>query len=58
MLLVSSTSSILKLILIPIDTLDVFLQVEGKEGIQKLRNKISNYGIKVLYCGVSPPDNL
>jgi hypothetical protein len=39
---------------VPIDTFDVFLQVEGKKGITKLYNKTKVHGIKVLYYGASP----
>ena len=52
--LISSVSSIVKLSIIPVDTLDVFLQVEGKKGINILYNKIRTHGIKVLYYGVNP----
>ena len=54
LLLISSVSSIVKLSIVPVDTLDVFLQVEGKQGVNILYNKIQKHGIKVLYYGVNP----
>jgi len=38
-------------VLMPIDTLKTTLQVEGKNGINLLKNKISNNGVRVLYNG-------
>ena len=35
----------------PLDTLDVILQVEGKPGYSILKNKIKNHGMSVLYHG-------
>lgn len=37
--------------LMPIDTLKSSLQVNNKEGVQILKNKISNHGFRVLYNG-------
>tara|TARA_B100001142_G_C14172645_1_gene592879 strand:- start:178 stop:978 length:801 start_codon:yes stop_codon:yes gene_type:complete len=54
LLIISSVSSITRLGVIPIDTLDVFLQVEGNKGINTLYNKTKDHGIKVLYYGASP----
>lgn len=54
LLYISSVSSITKLCVLPIDTLDVFLQVEGNKGANTLYNKTKNHGIKVLYYGASP----
>ena len=51
---ISSISSFLKLMFVPIDTLDIFLQVEGKKGIQSLKNKVNNKGVRVLYYGLTP----
>ena len=54
LLFISSVSSIIKLSIVPIDTLDVFLQVEGKPGAKMLYNKINTYGPRVLYYGITP----
>ena len=35
----------------PIDTTKTMLQVEGKDGITKLKNKIKQGGPKVMYAG-------
>lgn len=51
---IASVSSLVKLSIVPVDTLDVFLQVEGKKGKNMLTNKIKTHGVKVLYYGLSP----
>ena len=54
LMFISSVSSFLKLMFVPIDTLDIFLQVEGKNGIKILKDKVNNHGVKVLYYGLTP----
>ena len=54
LMFISSISSLLKLAFVPIDTLDIFLQVEGKKGIQTLKNKVNSQGVRVLYYGLTP----
>ena len=54
LLCISSVSSITRFTVLPIDTLDVFLQVEGNKGVNTLYNKTKEHGIKVLYYGASP----
>ena len=51
---ISSVSSLLKFTFVPIDTLDIFLQVEGKKGIETLKNKVNSQGVRVLYYGLTP----
>ena len=50
-LLASMGSMLWRINLMPIDTLDVMLQVEGKSGYKILKDKIKNDGIRVLYHG-------
>ena len=47
----SSTASLCRLSLMPIDAWKTSLQVEGKDGINLLKKRISNNGIKTLYNG-------
>lgn len=47
----SSIASIWRIFIMPIDSLKTVMQVEGSNGIRLLRNKINNYGIRVLYHG-------
>ena len=47
----SSIAASTRAFLMPIDTLKTTLQVEGKNGLNLLKNKISNNGIRVLYHG-------
>lgn len=54
LLTIASISSFAKLSVIPIDTLDMFLQVEGKKGFNILYDKIKNNGYRVLYYGSTP----
>jgi len=54
LLFIAATSSLTKLSLVPIDTLDVVLQVEGTKGVNLLKKKIKNNGYKVLYYGTTP----
>jgi len=54
LLFISTISSLTKLSLVPIDTLDVVLQVEGKKGINILKTKIKKNGYNVLYYGATP----
>ena len=54
LMFISSISSLLKLAFVPIDTLDIFLQVEGKKGVQTLKNKVNSQGVRVLYYGLTP----
>ena len=51
--IISFSSCLTRLMIVPIDTLDMFLQVEGKQGFNLLKNKVKNEGIKVLYHGSS-----
>ena len=54
LLFISTISSLTKLSLIPLDTLDVVLQVEGKKGVTMLKKKIKSNGYNVLYYGATP----
>ena len=54
LIFISSVSSLLKFTFVPIDTLDIFLQVEGKKGIETLKNKVNSQGVRVLYYGLTP----
>ena len=54
LLFISTISSITRLGVIPIDTLDIFLQVEGNKGVSTLYNKTKDHGLRVLYYGASP----
>jgi hypothetical protein len=47
----SSLSTFIRLNLIPLDNLDNMLQVEGKRAFTKLKYKINNYGLGILYYG-------
>jgi len=47
----STMASSCRLFLMPLDTIKTSLQVEGKNGISILRNKINNNGIRVMYNG-------
>lgn len=47
----SSIAGIWRINLMPIDTCKTIMQVEGKNGISILRNKIKSNGVKVLYHG-------
>lgn len=54
LLFIASSSSLIKLSIIPVDTLDVLLQVEGNQGPKILYNKLQYHGPKVLYYGLTP----
>lgn len=47
----SSTASLFRISLMPIDALKTTLQVEGKHGINLLKTRINNYGVRTLYNG-------
>ena len=47
----SLTAGAFRIFLMPIDTLKTILQVEGKNGLPILREKISKGGIRVIYHG-------
>lgn len=49
--LASTAAATWRLNLMPIDTLKTTMQVEGKQGIQILRNKLHHNGPRVLYNG-------
>ena len=49
--IIASVSSLTRFIIMPVDTLDTFLQIEGKRGFLLLRTKIKTHGIPVLYYG-------
>ena len=49
----STLSMIWRINLMPIDTLDVMLQVNGGKGINILKNKIKTNGLNVLYHGTT-----
>lgn len=51
--IISSVSSFTKFLIIPLDTIDTFLQLEGKNTKNILLKKIKNNGISVLYHGSS-----
>jgi hypothetical protein len=48
---ISSVSCATRLLVIPVDTLDVMLQVEGRSGYKILYNKVKTTGIRTLYYG-------
>jgi hypothetical protein len=48
---ISSVSCVTRLLVIPVDTLDIMLQVEGKPGYRILYNKVKTTGIRTLYYG-------
>ena len=48
---ISSVSCATRLLVIPVDTLDVMLQVEGKKGYRILYDKVKTTGIRSLYYG-------
>ena len=50
-LIASSIASSWRVFLVPIDTVKTTLQVEGKNGIPLLKNKVSNNGFRVMYYG-------
>ena len=50
-MLTSSLSAFIRFNLMPLDNLDNMLQVEGKRAFSKLKYKINNYGIGILYYG-------
>lgn len=47
----ASVASSWKIMLMPIDTIKTMMQVEGTQGISKLRAKCSRHGLSVLYHG-------
>ena len=47
----SLTAGAFRIFLMPVDTLKTILQVEGKNGLPILREKISKGGIRVIYHG-------
>lgn len=47
----SSTAALWRIVIMPIDTCKTILQVEGKNGINILKNKIRTYGPVSLYHG-------
>ena len=50
---ISSVSCATRMLVIPVDTLDVMLQVEGKKGYKMLYDKVKLNGINTLYHGAS-----
>ena len=54
LLTISAISSLSKLSVVPIDALDIILQVEGKSGLKLLSEKIKKNGYRVLYYGSTP----
>lgn len=52
-IIIASISNTTRFIVMPIDTLDMFLQVEGSNGMKMLKNKIKTDGIQTLYHGCS-----
>lgn len=49
----STMSTFIRINLMPLDNLDNMLQVEGRNGLKNLRNKVNKYGLGVLYYGGS-----
>ena len=47
----STTASLWRIVIMPIDTCKTILQVEGKKGASILKNKINRYGVSSLYHG-------
>lgn len=47
----SASAAAFRIVLMPVDALKTTLQVEGKNGMQVLRNKMSKGGVPVLYHG-------
>lgn len=50
-LFASTSAGAFRILLMPIDTLKTIMQVEGKNGVRILSNKINNHGIRVLFNG-------
>lgn len=47
----SFAAGMFRIFLMPVDTVKSIMQVEGKEGLSKLRTKIGHSGVRVLYHG-------
>ena len=53
LILTSGLSMLWRINLMPLDTLDVMLQVNGKKGYSILKDKIKTNGVRVLYHGTT-----
>jgi hypothetical protein len=52
-MVVSSCASLYRVMIMPVDTLKSHFQVHGKQGLDILRNKVQNKGLRVFYHGAT-----